>query len=104
MTRVAGAGKVRYRITRAFVENATAGDRPQRAFFDEALPGFGLLVGKRAKSFFVQHEVHGITKRFKIGRYGVLTIEQARKEARQRLAEMDRGIDPKAEQRKVTKG
>ena len=58
----------------------------QVIYWDTDLPGFGLIVGKRSKTFLVQVDVKdpGKPKGFRtikqtLGRYGDLTPEQARK-------------------------
>jgi integrase len=66
----------------------------QRLYMDAELPGFGLLVGTATKTFIAQRDIDGRTRRVTLGRYGVLTVAQAREQARQLIAEMARGIDP----------
>jgi integrase len=85
------------KFTKTFVDRATNDGARQRLYWEDALRGFGLRVGAKAKTFFVQREVNGITKRFTLDRYGVLTVEEAREKARKALEKMRGGIDPKAE-------
>jgi len=71
----------------------------RRMFWDADLPGFGLVVGRRDRSFIAQKDIAGRTVRVTIGKFPQWTPEMARKEARQLLAQMDRGEDPNAERR-----
>lgn len=69
----------------------------QALYYDTVLPGFGLRATKTTKTFFAEGSVKGSgRKRYTIGRYGLITPEQGRSEARQVLARMARGEDPDA--------
>lgn len=57
--------------------------KPPATLWDGAIPGFGLRVGTQSKTFFVLLDSAGNRKT--IGRYGILTLAQARDEAK-RLA------------------
>lgn len=72
----------------------------QRLYFDTDLKGFGLCVGAKVKTFFVQRDVNGKTVRTTVGRYGVLTVKQATEEARALLFQMTKGVNPNQERRK----
>ncbi|RUX70688.1 DUF4102 domain-containing protein [Mesorhizobium sp. M7A.F.Ca.US.005.03.1.1] len=63
------------------------------------LRGFGVVVGARTKTFVVQRDVRGKSRRVSIGRYGDITLQQARKRAEELMGEMRGGVDPLAERR-----
>lgn len=72
----------------------------QAIYRDSATPGFGLLVSSGGtKSFFVEKRINGRVKRKSLGRYGSMTVEQARKAAMQHLGQIAMGKDPIAEKR-----
>ncbi|MCB2191376.1 MAG: site-specific integrase [Deltaproteobacteria bacterium] len=63
--------------------------------WDDKLKGFGVRVKPSGhKSYMVQYRSQGRTRRVTIGAHGKLTAEQARKQARILLAEVDKGGNP----------
>lgn len=69
--------------------------------WDEELRGFGIRVkSSGTKTFIIQYRnKYGKTRRLAIGQYGRLTPEEARKEAKIKLAEVERDKDPSAERK-----
>lgn len=89
------------RLTKTTVDHITAPtDRDQAFYRDGQLKGFGVRVtASGVKSFIVEKLVSGKVRRMTIGRYGELTVEQARREAQKLLGQIATGIDPRAEQK-----
>jgi integrase len=94
------------KITKSFVDKVeppkpkTEQTSTQDFYRDEAIPGFGLrITSGGAKSFIVEKRVNGRVKRMTLGRYGNLTVEQARTEAMKILGKVATGSDPIAEKR-----
>ena len=88
------------------VENEKPTDK-ERFVWDDKLSGFGLRVMPTGvKSFIIQYRnMSSISRRLTIGKYGVLTPDEARKLAKEKLADAIKGFDPaqaKLEQRRAT--
>jgi len=65
---------------------------PGSMLWDDDLQGFGLRTGKTAKTFVV---LVGSGRRYKLGRYPLLSLAKARDKAREKLAEILLGADHK---------
>ncbi len=70
----------------------------QRLRWDTELTGFGVLVSGKtnAKTYVVQREVNGRSRRVTVAPVNVLSLEEARQRARGVLAGMYEGVDPRA--------
>ncbi|MDR7040693.1 integrase, partial [Methylobacterium sp. BE186] len=92
------------KLTRASIDRLPAPDPSgrQRLLFDAELKGFGVLISGKteAKSYVVQRDVNGKTRRITVGRTNVLSLEEARRKAIGLLAQLAGGIDPKEEKRR----
>jgi integrase len=83
------------KLTKRLVESIKPGASDLFAW-DEELRGFGVRVKPSGvRSYLVQYRnAHGRSRRMTIGEHGRLTAEEARKHARQVLAEVEKGGDP----------
>jgi integrase len=71
----------------------------QVLYYDTELKGFGLRVSNSTKTYFAETKVQGKTVRVSLGKHGVVTAEEARKEAKVQLAAMTKDINPNQVQR-----
>jgi integrase len=74
--------------------------------WDQELRGFGCKIeGAGTKSFVLQYRNSEKRKRrIVLGRFGIMTVEQARDEARIKLGEVAKGIDPADEKKSARDG
>ena len=64
---------------------------------DSVIPGLSCRVSARGTgTFTLRYRAGGVRRSVKLGRFGVMTIDQARKRARELLGEVATGIDPVA--------
>jgi integrase len=69
--------------------------------WDDDLPGFGIRLRGNSARWLVQYRVGGKTRRESLGDVRKVTIDAARKIARQRFALAELGTDPAAEKAKA---
>ena len=84
------------RLTNRFVDDLSGPAARELVVWDDGLPGFGVRVKEGGgKSFLVQYRnANGRSRRLTLGRYGVLTPDEARRLARKTLADVAHGLDP----------
>jgi hypothetical protein len=88
------------KLTKAAIDKLRPDQARDLFHWDDDLAGFGLrLKPSGIRTFVIQYRNrHGRSRRLAIGRYGVLTPEEARKRAKMLLGTVAAGHDP-AEQR-----
>jgi integrase len=86
-------------LTTESVKGIELPEAGQMIYWDSKLPGFGLRVGTRTKTFVAEKRVAGRTVRVSLGLFGHLTVAQARNEAAVKLGQMAGGVDVNAQRR-----
>jgi integrase len=79
------------RLNDRIVATLTATENKQTTYLDDALPGFGVRVGARAKAFVLT--VGKERRRITLGRYPGISLAQARQKARTIIAQRQLGLD-----------
>lgn len=100
---MASTWKVQMKITKSTVDKIKPpSDKAQTFYRDDILKGFALrITANGIKSFVVEKLINHKVRRITLGRYGELTVEQARKEAQKILGKIATGIDPIAEKQQL---
>jgi hypothetical protein len=93
--RESGMGK----LTKKTVDSMAIPTKGQAFLWDDELRGFGIrAIPSGLKAFVLQYRnEEGRSRRIVLGRYGVLTVEQARKQAIMKLGAVAGGADPAEE-------
>jgi integrase len=87
------------KLTKSRIDSIAHPESGQNYYSDSQLPGFGLRVGAKSKTYFAEKRVKGRSVRVTIGQHGVLTSDQARKKAQAILGKMAGGHDPNISKR-----
>jgi integrase len=89
------------KLTKAAIDKIPFADLgTQKTVYDTLLPGFALRIGATSKTFIVYKRMaHGAPKRVTLGKYGHLTVDQARAAAQDALANLSKGVDVIAERK-----
>lgn len=92
------------KLTKRVVEDLSPSDKDY-LIWDGELKGFGIRVYPTGrKQYLVQYRANGRTRRKNIAQHGVMTADEARKEARLIQADVARGGDPSADRKEILKG
>lgn len=82
------------RLTKRLIDETPFPTKGQVFVRDAELPGFALRVTKGRKSFILEKRIRGRMRRFTLGPYGPLTVEQARKRVQTEIGAIAQGQDP----------
>lgn len=85
------------KLTKKTVDAAGHPNEGQVFLRDESLRGFAVRITPGSKTFILEKEINGRVRRMTLGRYGELTVDEARKQAKEKLADIAKGRDPVAE-------
>lgn len=92
------------KLTKSAIDRLTAPAGAPAFYRDDEIRGFGIKVfPSGAKTFFLEKKISGRSRRMSLGRFGEITVDQARKEAIKLAGHIVTGGDPVAEkaQRKM---
>lgn len=87
------------RLTKSTVDALPLEAKGQKIYRDDQLPGFGLVVGSKSKTYIVEARVGGKNVRCTVGRATLLSAEVARQKAKGLLGEMAEGRNPNAKKK-----
>jgi integrase len=82
------------KLTKRIIDQTAFPTSGQALVRDSELRGFALRITRGSKSFVLEKRIRGRMRRFTLGPYGPLTVEQARALASTRIGEIARGEDP----------
>jgi len=95
----------RFSFTKPLLESLQLALPGQRIIFHDThkhAAGLQLRVSATAKTFIVQRRVNGMPERVSLGRFPLMTIEQARRAAAEVSATIAKGQSPAAERKRET--
>lgn len=92
------------KLTKKIVDAAKHPAHGQVFVRDEDLKGFALRITPGSKTFVVETRIHGAVRRISLGRFGPLTVDQARDLAKVKLGAIAHGDDPAAERQARRQG
>jgi integrase len=77
-------------------------DKDEHAEWDDELPAFGVRLRGNSKTWCCTYRVNGKSRRESLGDVRKISLEDARKIARQRFAQVELGVDPGAERARAS--
>ena len=89
------------KLTKKRVEELALPEKGQRLIWDDDLPCFGVRLTSGSRTYVVQARVNGTARRVSLGSHGKITLDQAKKKAKETLASMLNGTDPVEEKKRA---
>ena len=89
------------KLTKSVVDNLALAEKGQVFYWDDDLPGFGMYIGTKTKTWCIQQRIGNKTKRVVLGKYPTMTAEQARNAAKKGIGALAAGIDTVKEKREA---
>lgn len=87
------------KLTKTVVDDLPFPSVGQQYIWDDDLRNFGLRISRKKKTYIAQGRVGRKTRRISLGEHGVITLQDARKKAKQALSSMLGGVDPVVEKK-----
>lgn len=88
------------KLTKAVIDALPQIAGKQYIVSDTELKGFAVRVGATSKTFIAYKRIpNGAPQKVTLGKYGALTVEQARKLAQEKLSQLVHGVDINAEKK-----
>lgn len=94
---------IRKKLTKSVLTGLEAKEK-EYVVWDTELTGLGARIAPTGRKTFIlkyRNKITGKSRQLTIGKFGPLTVEEARNNAKQRLGEIAGGHDPVAEKRKA---
>lgn len=89
------------KFTNQWVKDLAYTDNARRYYRDALEQGFGVYITQNGcKTFYLRKRIKGRDERLIIGSASILTVDKARKLAREMKSQIEEGLDPVAERRK----
>ena len=90
------------KLTKTVIDNAPIPERGQSFLRDAEIKGFGVrITAQGARAFIVEKRIGGQVRRVTLGRYGELTVQQARLQAQKLLGQIAMGHNPIADKHRA---
>lgn len=87
------------KLAKRVIDNAEIKDKPYE-IWDGEVKGFAARIyPSGVKSYMIQYRANGRTRKLTLGKHGVLTPDEARKLAREKLVAVTKGGDPAEDKR-----